>query len=97
MAPEAESDLQAIKDRIARDKPRAAISWVKEIRRCVRSLRENPERYEVIPEDIPTEYVYRHLLHGIYRIIYRVETKRVLVIRVIHGARLLRPSMLPET
>jgi toxin ParE1/3/4 len=96
MAPEARADLRAIKQVIARDKPRAALNWVKEVRQHVQSLRELPERYEIITEVAHTRRDYRHVLHGAYRIIYRIEPRRVLVLRVIHGARLLRPGMLPE-
>jgi len=32
---------------------------------------------------------YRHITYGHYRTIFRVEGSRVIILRVIHGARLL--------
>jgi plasmid stabilization system protein ParE len=54
-----------------------------------------PLRHEVIPEAREIGVEYRHTLSGPYRTIYRVEKERVIVVRVIHGARLLDPSFLP--
>jgi plasmid stabilization system protein ParE len=89
----AKDDVQAIHDHIALDKRGAATKWVREFYRHVRSLRETPFGYEVIPEVDDLSIPFRHLLHGNYRIIYRVyeEQRRVLVVRVIHAARILRP------
>jgi len=54
--------------------------------------------FEVIPEveehDFPFEY--RHMPFGNYRIVYRVDDSRVLVVRVIYAAQLLTPGMLQE-
>jgi plasmid stabilization system protein ParE len=69
---------------------------VKDLRRQVRSLQTLPERFEIIPEAAQTGDAHRHLPFGNYRIIYRVEAKRVLILRILHAARLLDPSMLPQ-
>jgi plasmid stabilization system protein ParE len=60
--------------------------------------RDEPLRYEVIPEalDIDLEQEYRHVLSGTFRIVYRVEPSRVVIVRVIRSARLLTESMLQE-
>jgi toxin ParE1/3/4 len=96
MTPEAVTDLGTLHAYISRDAPRTADRWAQGLRRHVRSLGTFPERYEVVPEfaDLPDNY--RQFLYGNYRVIYRVEQKRVLVVRIVHGARILRPPMLPD-
>ncbi|HTQ37897.1 MAG TPA: type II toxin-antitoxin system RelE/ParE family toxin [Pirellulales bacterium] len=90
----AERDLYEIRDYIALDKPVAAQRWLLRIAKQIRSLKTMPLRHEVIPEAQEIGIEYRHMLLGPYRTIYRVEKERVIVVRVIHGARLLDPSFL---
>jgi toxin ParE1/3/4 len=90
----AERDLREIRDYIARDKPAAAQRWYERLAKQIRSLETMPLRHEVIPEAQEIGIEYRHMLSGPYRMIYRVEKQRVIVVRVIHGARLLDPSFL---
>ena len=90
----AERDLRNIRDYIARDKPVAAERWLQRIAKQIRSLKSMPLRHEIIPEARDIGIGYRHMLSGPYRTIYRVEKERVIVVRVIHGARLLDLSFL---
>jgi plasmid stabilization system protein ParE len=92
----AEGDLLAIHNEIAQDKPRAAAKWVRAMLNAARSLRSMPFRHEVIPEADETGLEHRHLIRGNYRIIYRVEERKVLVVRVIHAARQLTRRMLRD-
>lgn len=90
----AKADVRAIRDYIARDKPRAAAKWVKDCQRQIRSLVTLPLRFEVIPE---TDYVgapFRHVVLGNYRIIYHVTADHVAILRVIRATRILTPRML---
>lgn len=80
-----------------RDKPRAARKWVLAVREKVRSLARLPMLYEVIPEAPEIGHDYRHIIYGNYRIIYRIELAQVIVVRIIHAARMLRASMLSES
>jgi plasmid stabilization system protein ParE len=98
ITPEAQGDIQAVRDFIALDRPQAATRWAKEARRLIRSLGTFPERYEIIPETEEMVFArdYRHLLFGNYRIIYCVQETRVAVMRVVHAARQLTPEMLRE-
>ena len=90
----AERDVRAIRDVIAQDKPRAADHWARSIRRQIRSLSSLPQRHEVIPEAESLGVDYRHIISGAYRMVYRIEAERVIVLRVIHAARLLDQSIL---
>ena len=47
-------------------------------------------RGPVIPEAALLGVPYPQVVHGAYRVIYRVEKTRVLVVRIIHGAQELR-------
>ena len=91
-------DLASARNRIARDSPLTVNKWLQGIRRTMASLGHQPPRFEVIPEAavyaFPHEY--RHVGQGGYRIIYLVEERRVLIVRVIHAARLIQEGMLPD-
>ena len=90
-------DVVHIYDTIRRDKPLAAAKWLRDFERQARSLARLPLRYEIIPEILDLGREYRHIIFGNYRILYRVEEDRVLVLRVIHAARLLERALLdPE-
>jgi plasmid stabilization system protein ParE len=62
-----------------------------------RTLKQFPESHEIIPENADIGEEYRHLIYGNYRVIYRVTRDRVVVVRIIHAARLLERFMLPHT
>jgi plasmid stabilization system protein ParE len=79
---------------IARDRPGAAARWIGELFALVGTLKEHPERGRWLPElDRPD---LRELVYGNYRVIYRVEPRRVSVLTVRHGRRLLDSSELAE-
>ena len=86
----AESDIQEIFEYIAKDKHLAAIRWIEVIERQISSLERFPLRCPVI--DVAQELgmdEYRHIVYVDYRTIFRVDGKKVIILRVIHGARLL--------
>ena len=60
----------------------------------IRSLKSMPQRHEVIPEAQDLGVDYRHIISGNYRTIYRINEDWVIVLRVIHAARLLDQSLL---
>jgi toxin ParE1/3/4 len=91
--PAAEDDIRQTRDYIAADNPQAAQRWARDVERLINRLESFPFAHEVIPEAAELGVKYRHRLFGKYRIIYRVENDRVIILRVIHGARLLHLSM----
>lgn len=93
---DAEHDIRSIQGIIAHDKPQAATQWVRKVRTKIQSLASLPERHEFLPEGADVGSDYRHLVFGNYRIIYRVEPTRVIVIRVINAARQLQRFMFPK-
>ncbi len=85
----AEQDICSIFKYIARDNPVSAAEWVKEIERQINSLEKFPERCPIIHESEELGKEYHHFIYGDYRTIFRVEGSKVLIMRVIHGSRLL--------
>jgi toxin ParE1/3/4 len=85
----AESDIQEIFKYIASDNKAAADELVKEIGRQIDSLEQFPLRCPVIPESRELGKVYRHIIYGNYRTIFRIDGSKVVIIRVIYSARLL--------
>ena len=94
IARSAERDLLGIYDYIERDSQQRAVKWFLEIERQIRALARSPKRCPVIPESEEIGREYRHLIHGSYRTIFRIEGEAVYVLRVVHGARLLDTSTL---
>ena len=82
-------DIQKIFKYILRDNKKVAIKWVEEIERQINRLENFPMRCPTIPEAQELEEEYRHLIYGNYRTIFRIEESKIIIMRVIHGARLL--------
>lgn len=53
------------------------------------SIPDNPELGRVVPEIRNPDYRER-FVHK-YRIIYRIESERILIVAVVHGSRQLEP------
>lgn len=72
---------------IAQDNPDAAESWISTVFEKVEHLKEFPKSGRVVPET--DNMTIRELIYGNYRIIYRVEEKRLSVLTVRHGKQVL--------
>jgi toxin ParE1/3/4 len=72
---------------IAQDNPDAAESWVNTVFKKVEDLKEFPESGRIVPETDNT--TIRELIYGNYRIIYRVEERRLSILTVRHGKQVL--------
>lgn len=70
---------------IARERPQAAVEWLRELLVRVSSLDRLPQRGRVVPEI--NRVTYRELLLPPYRIIYRVDAKQVVVLTLRHSRR----------
>ena len=86
-SPEAIEDIESIAAYIERDSPFYAKAVAQKIVELGRSLPLFPQSGRVVPElgdaAMRERFVYS------YRVIYRVETDRVLIVAVVHGRRLL--------
>ena len=92
ITPAAEADIAEIWDYIAQDSPGNATDFILVLEEQISSLEEFPERCSRIPENEILGTAYRHLIHGSYRTICRITGATVVILRVIHGARLLDTS-----
>lgn len=85
----AQSDIWGIFQYIAADNQTAAINLIQEIERQIDSLETFPLRCQIIPESFELGVEYRHIIYGHYRTVFKVNHSRVIIMRVIHGARLM--------
>jgi toxin ParE1/3/4 len=88
---QAKEDLRAIREYIARDAPATAVAYTRLLRLSVSRLREFPFSGQVVPE-IGKQHI-REMIHGNYRIIYRVQNSLVEILTVFHGSRMLGDSI----
>ncbi len=86
--PAAEAELEAIGDYIARDNPRRAVSFVRDLRDKCLGLADMALAFPLVPRY--EDRGVRHRVHGNYQIFYRIAgqpAQRIDVIHVLHGAR----------
>jgi len=93
ITPAAERDVEEIWTYIADDNPENATSFILRLEEQIEALERFPERCPLIPENELLRTGYRHLIYGAYRTIFRITGKTVFIVRIIHGARLLAPSL----
>ncbi|HEX8692838.1 MAG TPA: type II toxin-antitoxin system RelE/ParE family toxin [Longimicrobium sp.] len=75
---------------IARDRPQAAADWVDSIFASVRHLERFPLSGRSVPESTRSDL--REIIHGRYRVIYRLDPDYLIVLTVRHAAQELRPD-----
>ena len=93
----AQSDIWRIFQYVAAGNQAAAVNLIKEIERQINSLEIFPLRCPVIPESFELGVEYHHIIYGHYRTIFKVENSRVIIMRVIHGARLMDLEIFQKT
>lgn len=86
-SPEALEDLEAIAQYIGRDSEFYARAVVTEILSVSRDLGQFPLIGRMVPE-IADERIRERFIYS-YRLVYRIEPERILIVAVIHGKRLL--------
>jgi plasmid stabilization system protein ParE len=91
---EAERDLEAIGDYIARDNPQRAISFVREIREQCVQLAEMPAAAPLVSRY--QRYGVRRHVHGNYLIFYQFDSERLVVLHILHGAMEYEPILFPS-
>jgi plasmid stabilization system protein ParE len=90
----ATANLTAIGDYIAKDSPGRAVSFVQNMRTAATRLGEMPEASRLVPRY--ARQGIRRYLHRNYLIFYRIEADRVVIIRVLHGARDYESVLFPD-
>jgi toxin ParE1/3/4 len=87
-APQAIEDLEAIRAYVARDSPHSAELLVERLVSAVERLEANPLSGRVVPE--VGDEALREVIHGSYRIVYRLRPDLFEIVTVFHAARLFR-------
>ena len=85
----AQQDLEQIFFYIAEDSIENARNFVLELEEKIYSLDTLPERFALIPENIFFGTNYRHIVQKKYRVVYKIVSNSVCILRVVHGAKLL--------
>lgn len=84
----ARDDLKSLVAFIKADSPGYAQTFGLHIQQRVGQLLQFPESGRKVPED--KRGIYRELIVGNYRVVYRVDGDIVTIVTLIHGARLLQ-------
>src|SRR5688572_30576536 len=92
-SPSARQDLTGIADYIARDNPRRALSFIREIRARCAKLAAAPRSARPFPS---LGADARILPHGSYLILYRITDEAVSIERVLHGSRDVAALLAPD-
>jgi plasmid stabilization system protein ParE len=90
----AEADIAGIWEHITQDKPEAATAFVLRLEEQIVTLENFPERCPLVPENELLGTAYRHMVYGNYRTIFKIVGARVIILRVLHGTRLLDIGLL---
>lgn len=91
-SPEALDDVDAIAAYIAKDSPYYSSAVVQKILDVAQSLGKFPNVGSIVPEIGAPEFRERFVYS--YRVIYRVNAEQVLIIAIVHGRRLLTPTLI---
>lgn len=81
----ARDDLDDLVNYISRDSVLYAQTFAEKVVLATRRLRDFPESGRMIPE--ADNNVLREIIVQGYRVMYRLETDRVLILAVMHGSR----------
>lgn len=85
---EAGLDLEEIIEYISQDKITSAISLYKTIKSKCLLLKNNPDKYRIVPELFDLGITnFREIVHSPYRIIYRITLQEVHIIAVVDSRR----------
>jgi len=90
----AEADIAEIWEFIAQDKPDAATAFVLRLEEQVSTLEVFPERCQPVAENELLGSSYHQMVYGNYRTIFKIAGRRVIILRVLHGSRLLDIGLL---
>ena len=88
------TDLAEIGDYIAKNNPRRALTFVRELRAVANRLGGTPRAFPLVPRY--EHHSIRRRPYRDYLIFYRVEEDRVVIVHILHGARDYEPLLFPE-
>ena len=86
---DSKQDLIGIKQYIKynRQEPKIAENLINKIRVEINNLKDNPEIYSIIDEDIIKKLEIRKLIVDNYIVFYRVKNDTIEIVRIMYGRR----------
>ena len=86
---ESKEDLIGIKQYIKYNlqEPETANKLISKIRKSIKTLKENPEIYTIIDDDIIRKLEIRKLIVDNYIIFYRIKNDSIEIVRIMYGRR----------
>ena len=86
---ESKQDLIDIKRYIKYNlqEPNTAQKLITKIKREIDSLKDNPEMYSIIDDDIIKRFKIRKLVVDNYIVFYRINDENIQIVRVMYGRR----------
>jgi plasmid stabilization system protein ParE len=72
---------------ISQDSPNSAQKWVESTFSVVERLEQFPKSGRIVPEIMQDNF--REIIHGNYRIVYRLQRESISILTVRHGRQLL--------
>lgn len=90
LSPKAWEDLEALLEYLESRTPAAADRYAREIPKAIGRLEKFPESGRIVPEFLDEGIRrWREILFEHLRIIYRLEGRRIVVVRIVDGRMLL--------
>ncbi|MEP7383854.1 MAG: type II toxin-antitoxin system RelE/ParE family toxin [Gemmatimonadota bacterium] len=84
--------LEAV-DYIAQDRPLAAVAWLEALIERVGQLDRFARRGRIVPEIGRPDY--RQIMHAPYRVVYRVDKSKIVILTIRHWRRDWDPAEIP--
>ena len=86
---EAKEDLIGIKQYIKYNlqEPETANKLISKIRKSIKTLKENPEIYTIIDDDIIRKLEIRKLIVDNYIVFYRIKNDTIEIVRIMYGRK----------
>ncbi len=93
-ADDALADLEQIGDTIARDNPRRAATFIRELRQAAIRIGDAPRAFPLIARY--TQHGIRFRTFGNYLIFYTIGDDRLAIVHILHGARDYEALLFPD-
>lgn len=90
----AEGDLESIGDFIARDNPKRAGSFLRELRQAATDDGKFPEGFQLVARR--ESHGIRRRPFGAYLVFYSVMQNHITIVRILHGAQDYEAILFPE-
>ena len=84
--------MREVADYIAQDNPQAAKKWASGLFQHAKHLLKMPLAGRIVPEVGKDDL--RELICGNYRVIYRIEVERIIILTVLHCRQLINSDVI---